>query len=92
MVTLLHSLPPVNFKTAAFLLKHLRRYAYKIVVLDPRGVRGVDSLLPAFLSGGGKGEGGEGERWGREVEEEGGGEVRGHGRGEVGETSREVVS
>lgn len=56
-------------------------------------MRGVDSLLPACLCqevGKGKGEGGE--RWGREVEEEGGGEARGHGRGEVGEASREVVS
>ena len=50
-------------------------------------------MLPAFLCqevGKGKGEGGE--RWGREVEEEGGREARGHGRGEVGEASREVVS
>ena len=56
-------------------------------------MRGVDSLLPAFLCqevGKGKGEGGE--RWGREVEEEGGGEVRGHGRGEVGEASRAEVT
>ena len=56
-------------------------------------MRGVDSLLPAFLCqevGKGKGEGGE--RWGREVEEEGGGEARGHGRGEVGEASRAEVT
>ena len=27
LVTLLYSLPPVNFKTAIFLFKHLRRYS-----------------------------------------------------------------
>lgn len=26
LLTLLHSLPPVNFKTAVFLFKHLRKY------------------------------------------------------------------
>ena len=28
LLTLLHSLPPVNFKTAVFLFKHLRRYVH----------------------------------------------------------------
>ena len=38
LLALLHSLPPVNFKTAVFLFKHIRRYIFAQASVTPTGI------------------------------------------------------